>query len=167
MKNPSIDPSAAILPGAVVFGDVTLQEDSSIWFGAVVRAEYDHLTIGRRSNIQDNCVLHVDAQHPCRIGDDVTVGHGAILHGCTIGSNSLVGMGAVVLNDAVIGENSIVGARALVTGGKTFPPGSLIMGVPAKAVRPLTEEEMESNRASAAHYVTAARQVLAHLRKER
>lgn len=163
MKIPQIHPSATVFPHAVVLGDVTLMEDSSLWFGAVVRAELDSLTVGRRSNIQDNCVVHVDSAHPCRIGDGVTVGHGAILHGCTIGSNSLIGMGAVVLNDAVIGDNCIVGARALVTGGKVFPDGWLIMGVPAKAVRPLTEEEIESNRASAEHYVHAAREVAAHL----
>ncbi|MBR6554757.1 MAG: gamma carbonic anhydrase family protein, partial [Clostridia bacterium] len=131
MKIPQIHPSATVFPHAVVLGDVTLMEDSSLWFGAVVRAELDSLTVGRRSNIQDNCVVHVDSAHPCRIGDGVTVGHGAILHGCTIGSNSLIGMGAVVLNDAVIGDNCIVGARALVTGGKVFPDGWLIMGVPA------------------------------------
>ena len=163
MKIPQIHPSATVFPHAVVLGDVTLMEDSSLWFGAVVRAELDSLTVGRRSNIQDNCVVHVDSAHPCRIGDGVTVGHGAILHGCTIGSNSLIGMGAVVLNDAGIGDNCIVGARALVTGGKVFPDGWLIMGVPAKAVRPLTEEEIESNRASAEHYVHAAREVAAHL----
>ncbi len=163
MKNPKIHPTATVFPGAVVLGDVTLMEDSSLWFGAVVRAELDQLTIGRRSNIQDNCVIHVDAGYPCHVGDGVTVGHGAILHGCTIGDNTLVGMGAVVLNGAVIGENCIIGARALITGGKEFPPGSLIMGVPAKVVRPLTEEEMESNRASAAHYVVSAREISEHL----
>ena len=163
MKNPKIHPSATVFPGAVVLGDVELMEDSSLWFGAVVRAEYESLTIGRRSNVQDNCVIHVDTGHPCRIGDDVTIGHGAILLGCTIGDNTLVGMGAVVLNDAVIGENCIIGARALVTGGKVFPAGSLIMGVPAKVVRPLTEEEMESNRASAEHYVRSSREVATHL----
>ncbi len=167
MKNPKIHPAATVFPGAVVLGDVTVMEDSSIWFGAVVRAELDTLTIGRRSNIQDNCVIHVDAGAPCHVGDDVTVGHGAILHGCTIGDNTLVGMGAVVLNGAVIGENCIIGARALITGGKEFPAGSLIMGVPAKAVRLLTEEEIESNRASAAHYVESAREVAAHLSQTR
>lgn len=163
MKNPKIHPTATVFPGAVVLGDVTLMEDSSVWFGAVIRAELDELTIGCRSNVQDNCVIHVDAGHPCHVGDGVTIGHGAILHGCTIGDNTLVGMGAVVLNDAVIGENCIIGARALVTGGKEFPPGSLIMGVPAKAIRPLTEEEIESNRVSAAHYVASAREVSRHL----
>lgn len=163
MKNPKIHPSATVLPGAVVLGDVELMEDSSLWFGAVVRAEQASLTIGRRSNVQDNCVIHVDTGHPCRIGDDVTIGHGAILHGCSIGCNTLVGMGAVVLNDAIIGENCIIGARALVTGGKVFPSGSLIMGVPAKVVRPLTEEEIESNRASAEHYVRSARDVKDYL----
>ena len=163
MKNPKIHPAATVFPGAVVLGDVTIAEDSSIWFGAVVRAELDQLTIGRRSNVQDNCVIHVDHDHPCHVGDDVTIGHGAILHGCTIGDNTLVGMGAVVLNDAVIGENCIIGARALVTGGKVFPPNSLIMGVPAKVVRPLTDEEIESNRASATHYVESAREVSEHL----
>lgn len=163
MKKPKIHPTSTVFSGAVVLGDVTLMEDSSIWFGAVVRAEHDSLAIGCRSNVQDNCVIHVDAGHPCRVGDDVTVGHGAILHGCTIGDNTLVGMGAVVLNDAVIGKNCIVGARALVTGGKSFPDGSLIMGVPAKVVRPLTEAEIRSNRESAAHYVACAREVTEYL----
>lgn len=167
MKNPKIHPSATVFSGAVVLGDVTLMEDSSVWFGAVVRAEHDSLVIGRRSNVQDNCVIHVDTAHPCHVGDDVTIGHGAILHGCTIGDNTLVGMGAVVLNDAVIGKNCIIGARALVTGGKVFPDGSLIMGVPAKAVRPLTEEEINSNRESAAHYVACAREVAEHLSANR
>lgn len=163
MKNPQIHADCVLLPGTVVLGDVTIGADSSVWFGSVLRAEHDRMVIGARTNIQDNCVLHVDNGHRCTLGDGVTVGHGAIVHGCTVGDNTLVGMGAVILNDAVVGKDCIVGARALVTQGKHIPAGSLVMGVPAKVVRPLTPEEIEGNRRSAGHYVEEAREVAAHL----
>ena len=160
MKNPKIHPAATVFPGAVVLGDVTIAEDSSIWFGAVVRAELDQLTIGRRSNVQDNCVIHVDHDHPCHVGDDVTIGHGAIIHGCKIGNNCLVGMGAIVLDGAVIGDDCLVAAGSLVTGKMDAPAGSLIMGNPAKVVKEMTPEQIASNKTSAKHYVELAQQQL-------
>ena len=141
--------TARVARGAVLVGEVTLGEESSVWYNAVVRADNAPIVIGARSNIQDCCVLHVDEGHPIQIGDGVTVGHGAILHGCTIGDNSLIGMGAVVLN----GKNCIIGASALVTQGMQVPDGSMLLGVPAKVHRPLTEEEIESNRRAAEEYI--------------
>ena len=134
--------TARVARGAVLVGEVTLGEESSVWYNAVVRADNAPIVIGARSNIQDCCVLHVDEGHPIQIGDGVTVGHGAILHGCTIGDNSLIGMGAVVLNGAQIGKNCIIGASALVTQGMQVPDGSMLLGVPARVRRPLTEEEI-------------------------
>lgn len=145
--------TARIARGAILVGNVTLGEQSSVWYNAVVRADNEPITIGARSNIQDCCVLHVDEENPIQIGDGVTVGHGAILHGCTIGDNSLIGMGAVVLNGAQIGKNCIIGAAALVTQGMEVPDNSMVLGVPAKVRRPLTEEEIEGNRRAAAEYV--------------
>lgn len=145
--------TARIARGAILVGNVTLGEQSSVWYNAVVRADNEPITIGARSNIQDCCVLHVDEGNPIQIGDGVTVGHGAILHGCTIGDNSLIGMGAVVLNGARIGKNCIIGAAALVTQGMEVPDSSMVLGVPAKVRRPLTEEEIEGNRRAAAEYV--------------
>ena len=150
-----IAPTARIARGAVLVGDISLGETSSVWYNAVARADNAPIQIGARSNIQDCCVLHVDEGHPIRIGDGVTVGHGAILHGCTIDDNSLVGMGAVVLNGAHIGKNCIIGASALVTQGMQIPDGSLVMGVPARVCRPLSEAEIESNRRAAEEYIRA------------
>ncbi len=145
-----------IAPGAIVRGDVTLGDNSSIWFNAVVRAECDSVEIGRDTNIQDNCVLHVDEGAGLSIGDRVTVGHGAILHGCTIKSNTLIGMGAIILNHAEIGSNCIIGAGALVTQGAVVPDGSLVIGNPGRVVRPVTDAEIEGVRQNAAHYVKEA-----------
>ena len=150
-----IAPTARIARGAVLVGDISLGEKSSVWYNAVARADNAPIQIGARSNIQDCCVLHVDEGHPIRIGDGVTVGHGAILHGCTIDDKSLVGMGAVVLNGAHIGKNCIIGASALVTQGMQIPDGSLVMGVPARVCRPLSEAEIESNRHAAEEYTRA------------
>lgn len=147
--------TARIARGAVLVGDISLGEKSSVWYNAVARADNAPIQIGARSNIQDCCVLHVDEGHPIRIGDGVTVGHGAILHGCTIDDNSLVGMGAVVLNGAHIGKNCIIGASALVTQGMQIPDGSLVMGVPARVCRLLSEAEIESNRHAAEEYIRA------------
>ena len=158
MKTPSIHPSAFIAPNATVLGDVTVGEHSSFFFGAVARSEFVPIVVGKRTNIQDNCVLHADPGLPMIIGDDVTVGHGAILHSCTVGNNSLIGMGAIVLNGAVIGENCIVAAGALVPQNMTVPDGSLVMGSPAKVRRSVTEEEIAANRQSAAGYVTEAKE---------
>jgi len=158
MKTPQIDPSAFLAPGAVVMGDVTVAEECSVFFGAVIRAEHDSITIGRGTNIQDNCVLHVDTGFPMTLGQGVTVGHGAILHGCTVGDNTLIGMGAIVLNGAVIGRNCLIGAGALVTQNTVIPDGSLAFGSPARVHRELTEEELAANARSSAGYVAEARE---------
>jgi carbonic anhydrase/acetyltransferase-like protein (isoleucine patch superfamily) len=142
-----------IAPNASVIGKVTIGEGVGIWFGVVIRGDQERITVGSHTNIQEHSVLHTDTGFPCTIGTGVTVGHRAVIHGCTIGSNVLVGMGAIVINGAVIGDDSIIGAGALVTEGKHFPAGSLILGVPAKVVRPLTMDEITRNRLSAAHYV--------------
>ncbi|MDD6309396.1 MAG: gamma carbonic anhydrase family protein [Clostridia bacterium] len=142
-----------IAEGAILKGDVTLGNRVSIWYNAVLRGDMAPILIGDDSNVQECAVLHVSPQMPLTIGKGVTVGHGAILHSCTIGDNSLIGMGAIVLDGAKIGKNCLIGAGALVTGGKEIPDGSLVIGNPGKVHRPLTEEEMQSNKANAAEYV--------------
>lgn len=155
---------AYIAPGAQVIGNVVFGVDASVWFNAVIRADHDRITIGDRANIQDGAVVHADPGVPATLGDDVTVGHRAIVHGATVGEGTLVGMGAVLLNRARIGDFCLIGANALVTEGKTFPDGSLIMGVPAKLVRPLTPEEQAGLRESAASYVANGRRFAAGLK---
>jgi carbonic anhydrase/acetyltransferase-like protein (isoleucine patch superfamily) len=142
-----------IAPTATVIGKVTLGEGVGVWFGVVIRGDQERITIGRDSNIQEHSVLHTDMGFPLTVGAGVTVGHRAILHGCTIGDNVLIGMGAMVLNGARIGDNCLVGAGALVTEGKEIPPGSLVIGMPAKVARALSADEIGRNRLSAAHYV--------------
>ena len=164
---PDVAETAFVADSAEVIGRVTLGEDSSVWFGAVLRGDTETLTIGRNSNIQDLSVLHADVGCPLTIGENVTVGHQVMLHGCTIGDESLIGIGAVVLNGARIGRNCIVGAGALVTEGKEFPDGSLIVGAPAKVVRPLTEAQIAGLKASAAHYVNNGRRYAAGLKRIR
>lgn len=146
------DGSAWVSPSADLIGDVRLEREVSVWFGAVIRADNTPIVVGEGTNIQENAVLHSDPGQPLTLGKGVTVGHQAMLHGCTVGDNSLIGMGATVLNGAVIPENCIVGAGALVTEGKTFPPGSLIVGTPAKAIRELDEAAFAGLRDSARHY---------------
>ena len=155
-KTPNIHPDAFIAPNATVLGDVTVGEQSSLFFGAVARSELVPIVVGKRTNIQDNCILHTDANMPMTIGDNVTVGHGAILHSCTVGSNSLIGMGAIVLSGAVIGENCIIAAGALVPQGAVIPDGSLAMGSPAKVRRAVSEEDIAAIARSAAGYVHEA-----------
>lgn len=155
---PTVSPTAFIADSADVIGRVTIGDDSGIWFGAVLRGDVNQITIGNRSNIQDQSVVHVDRTHPAQIGDDVTIGHGAIVHGCTIGNGSLIGMGAIILDGAVIGENVLVGAGSLVPQGKVIPPRSLVMGSPAKIIRALTEEEVEQLMDSANRYVAYSKE---------
>ena len=145
--------SVWVAPTAYVIGLVTLGHDVGVWFGATIRGDNEPITIGSRTNIQESATLHSDLGCPLSIGDGVTVGHNAIVHGCTIGNNSLIGMGATILNGAKIGNNSIVGANALVTEGKEFPDNSLIVGAPAKAVRSLSDAEVEVLKKSAQVYV--------------
>jgi carbonic anhydrase/acetyltransferase-like protein (isoleucine patch superfamily) len=149
--------SVKIFEGAIVTKNVEIDEKSSVWFNAVLRGDIEPIKIGKSSNVQDNCVLHSSADHPLEVGDFVSVGHSAVLHGCKVEENSLIGMNATVLNGAVIMKNSIVGAGALVTEGREFPEGSLILGVPAKAVRKLSEEEIKGIKDNAVHYVEMAR----------
>ena len=146
------DQDVWIAPGARVMGKVIMARGVSVWFNAVIRGDNDPITIGENSNIQDCTVMHSDPGSPLTIGDGCTIGHKAIIHGCTIGDNTLIGMGATVLNGAVIGKNCLVGANALVTEGKTFPDGSLIVGSPAKAIKPLSEAAIQGLRGSALHY---------------
>jgi carbonic anhydrase/acetyltransferase-like protein (isoleucine patch superfamily) len=154
-----------VAPDAQVIGRVSLGEDVNIWFGAVLRGDNEPMTIGARSNIQDNAVLHSDPGFPLTVGDDCTIGHGAILHGCTIGNGSLVGMGATILNGARIGEGCLVGANALVTEGKEFPPHSLIVGSPARSNRTLEPEDVEKLLSSAAHYVSNSKRFAKGLKR--
>lgn len=151
-RAPQVAGDAWVAPGARVIGAVELRARASVWFGAVLRGDNEPITVGAGSNIQENSVLHTDMGFPLTIGENCTVGHGAILHGCTLGDCALIGMGATVLNGAVIGPRSLVGAGALVTEGKEFPEGVLIVGRPAKVVRELTEDEIRGLELSALHY---------------
>lgn len=165
MKKPEVHESVFVAPGAAVMGNVRIGRGSSVFFGAVIRSEQDEIVIGQETNIQDNCVLHIERGQPLHVGDGCTVGHGAILHSCTVGDNTLVGMGAIVLNGAVVGSNCIIGAGALVPQNAVIPDGSLVMGVPGRVRRSVTAEEIASNRASAAMYITEAAEYKAHLSK--
>lgn len=152
MKTPDIHPSAFVAPGAVVRGDVHLAENSSVFYNAVLRGDRAPISIGEGTNIQDNCVVHVEYDLPVTVGKNVTVGHGAILHGCTVGDETLIGMGAIVLNGAQIGKSCLIGAGALVTQNAVIPDGCMAVGSPARVKRPLTPEEMDGLRQSAADY---------------
>ncbi len=153
---PDLHPDSWVAPSADLIGAVRLGAGASIWFGAVVRADNGTIVIGARSNVQDGAVLHSDPHAPLTLGEDCTIGHRAVLHGCTIGDRVLIGMGATVLNEAVISEDCVVGAGALVTEGKSFPPRSLIVGAPARAVRTLTDAQLAGLKLSAAVYVEKA-----------
>lgn len=155
-KVPNVEAALFVAWNAEVAGSVTLAADTSVWFSATLRGDIEPITVGRGSNVQDGATLHVDFDLPCVVGEGVTIGHNAILHGCTVGDDCLIGMGAAVLSGAVIGRESIVGAGALVTEGKTFPPRSLILGSPAKAVRTLDDEAIEKVRENGRVYVRLA-----------
>lgn len=160
---PRLAPGAWVAETAQVIGRVALGADASVWFGAVLRGDNEWITLGARSNVQDGSVLHTDMGSPLTLGEDVTVGHQAMLHGCSVGEGSLIGIQAVVLNGARIGKCCLVGAGALVTEGKEFPDGSLIVGSPAKVLRPLTEQELARMARGAAHYVENARRYAGQL----
>jgi carbonic anhydrase/acetyltransferase-like protein (isoleucine patch superfamily) len=153
---PSLATGAWAAPSADLIGDVRLAERASVWFGAVIRADNTPILIGQESNIQDGAVCHSDPHAPLIVGARVTVGHQAILHGCTVGDGALIGMGARVLNGAFVGAGCLVGAGALVTEGKTFEPGMLIVGSPARIARALSDEERQMLAVSAAHYAEKA-----------
>ncbi|MGH3147047.1 MAG: gamma carbonic anhydrase family protein [Rubrobacter sp.] len=162
---PKVADSAWVAPGAYVIGDVHLGEESSVWYGAVLRGDTEPIRIGARTNVQDGCVLHADPGFPAVVGTGCVVGHKAILHGCEIGDNCLIGMNATILNGAKIGEDSIVAAGAVVPENKEFPPRSLIVGVPAKTAREVNEEQTKSITDGVREYVERAgahRQSLQH-----
>lgn len=142
-----------VAPTASLIGKVVLEEDASVWFGAVLRGDNEVLHVGKRSNIQEGSTLHTDMGFPLTIGQDCTIGHNVILHGCEIGDNTLIGMGAVILNGAKIGKNCLIGAKALIPEGKVIPDNSLVMGMPGKVVRELDEEAAKGLTESAANYV--------------
>lgn len=156
--------SALILPTAVVVGDVTLQEDASVWFGAVIRGDTESIRVGCGSNVQDLALLHADPGFPCLIGDRVTVGHGAIVHGAQVEDDCLIGMRAVIMNGARVGTGSLIAAGALIPEGLEIPPGSLVMGVPGKVLRAISAAQREQIRQGALHYIEAARAYRATLR---
>ena len=161
-KSPVIAPGVYIAQSAVVVGDVTIGERSSIWYNAVARGDINRIVIGHHTNVQDNAVLHLADEHACILGNYVTVGHSAIVHACTVGDECLIGMGAVILDGAVVGEQCLVGARALVTQRMQIPAGSLVMGSPAKIVRALSAEERAGLKAWADKYVENAAYCLEH-----
>jgi carbonic anhydrase/acetyltransferase-like protein (isoleucine patch superfamily) len=152
-----IDPSAFIAPGAIVLGDVHLGAESSVWYNAVLRGDTDRITIGDRTNIQDLTMIHADPGVPCTVGSRVTVGHRVILHGCTIEDDCLIGMGAIILNRVRVGRGSIIGAGALLLEGMEVPPGSLVVGLPAKVVRPVDVVAAKLLEHGWQHYVEQAR----------
>jgi carbonic anhydrase/acetyltransferase-like protein (isoleucine patch superfamily) len=142
-----------IAPNAAVIGDVTLEENVSVWFSVVIRGDAEHIHIGAGSNIQDGAVCHADPGVPLTVGENVTVGHNAMIHGCTIGDGTLVGINAVILNNAKIGKNCVIGANSLVPDGMQVPDGSMVMGTPARVKKELTEEQQELFSRNAAHYI--------------
>lgn len=149
---PKIGKDAYVAPSADVIGSVILEAEASVWFGAVLRGDNDVITVGARSNVQDNSVIHVDKGVPVSVGSDVSIGHSVVIHGCSIGDRSLIGNGAVILDFAEIKEDCLVGAGALVTPGKTFPARSLIVGAPARVARELNDEEIAQLRANVDSY---------------
>ena len=156
-NTPAIDDSAWVAPNATLIGQVTLGPESSVFYGAVLRGDVDSITLGARSNLQDNVTVHCDSGIPTTIGSGVSVGHAAVLHGCTVEDDCLIGMSATVLNGAVIGAGSLVAAGAVVLEGTIIPPRSLVAGVPAKVRRELTDDEFEKVKENATHYVGYAK----------
>ena len=151
-QTPQVDESAWVAPNATLVGSVTIEAGASVWYGAVLRADNEPITIGARSNVQDNCVFHVDVDRPVRLGEGVSVGHGAVVHGATVGDHVLIGMSATVMNGAVVGNESMIAAGALVTEGMEVPPRSLVAGVPGKVRRELTDAEVENLHENARIY---------------
>ena len=161
-KKPKIGRNVFIAKNATVIGDVTLGAHASVWYGAVLRGDINRIVVGHHTNVQDNAVLHLADNYPCILGNWVTVGHSAIVHACKVGDEVLVGMGAVILDGAIIGKQSLIGAKALVTQGTKIPPGSLVLGAPAKVVRKLTAEERAGLKWWAEKYVDNGAYCLKH-----
>ena len=160
-RQPQLGAGVYLAPGAVLIGDVRLGDHASVWPNAVIRADINAIAVGHHSNIQDGVVLHVADQHRCVVGNYVTVGHRAILHACSVGDETLVGMGATILDGAEIGEQCLIGAGALITQGAKIPPGSLVLGAPAKVARALSAEDRSALKAYAEKYVRVAEYYLA------
>jgi len=158
-RNPQVAPGSRIHDTAVLMGPVTVGEQSSIWPCAVLRADVAEIKIGKRTSIQDGCVVHTDHDQPCIVGDDCVVGHQACLHACTIGDRTLVGIHAIVLSGAVIGEESIIGAGALVGEGKIIPPRSLVVGIPGRVIRQVTDEDAKAVQKGAKEYLELMKQL--------
>jgi carbonic anhydrase/acetyltransferase-like protein (isoleucine patch superfamily) len=156
-RQPRVHPSAFVAPGAVVVGDVTIGEESSVWYSAVLRGDINRIVIGAQTNLQDGVIVHLANEYPAIVGERVTVGHGAIVHACTVDDEVLIGMGAIILDGAEIGARSIIGANALITGGMKIPPGSLVMGSPAKVTRQLPPDEQAKIKMWAFKYVENAK----------
>jgi len=161
-KKPTLGQGVYLAHGAVVVGDVTLGDFSSVWYNAVLRGDINQIVVGHHTNIQDNAVLHMETDRPCVVGSYVTVGHLAIVHACTIGDETLIGMGSTVLDGAIVGKQCLIGANALVTKGTQIPDGSLVLGAPAKIVRALTDEERSQLKESAERYAENAAYCLKH-----
>lgn len=159
-NTPKVHNNAFVAERADVIGNVTIEEDASVWFGAVIRGDENSIVIGKGTNVQDNVTIHVSNATKTHIGEYVNIGHGAIIHGCTIGSHSLIGMGSIILDGVEIGENTIVGAGSLVPQGKKIPSGVLCVGSPAKVVRELTEEDRKTIMRNAEHYVKLSKEYL-------
>jgi len=153
LKKPKLGKGVYIARGAAVLGDVKIGDYSSVWYNAVLRGDINRIVVGHHTNVQDNAVLHLADDFPCIVGNWVTIGHSAVVHACTVGDEVLVGMGAIILDGAVIGKQSIIGAKALVTQNTKIPPGSLVLGAPAKVVRALTREERAGLKNWAQKYV--------------
>ncbi len=149
---PQIHADTWVAPNANLIGKVVMEARSSVWFGSTIRADHEEIRIGEGSNVQEDCVMHIDAGYPLSIGKNCTIGHKVMLHGCTIGDNTLIGMGAMVLNGAKIGRNCLIGAGALVTENKVIPDNSLVMGVPGKVVREIDEKNAQRITLGALHY---------------
>lgn len=162
-ESPVVADSAFLAPGSILLGAVEIGEESSVWYGSVLRADIERITIGRGSNLQDGTIVHLASDRGTIVGDYVTCGHRCLLHACTIGDEVLVGMGATVMDGAEIGARSIIGAGALVTRNQVIPPGSLVLGTPAKVVRSLTEAEQSGIRHWAEKYIQVSREHAAHL----
>lgn len=153
MKEWEKDADVIVLPGAHIAGkDITIADGCSVWYNAVIRSE-ESISVGKNTNIQDNCVFHAGEGNPIAVGEGCTIGHSAVIHGCKIGNNTLVGMGSIVMDDAVVGDNCIIGAHALVTHRTVIPDNSLVLGSPARVIRQVTEKEVETNRYECRHYM--------------
>ncbi|MBM7619328.1 carbonic anhydrase/acetyltransferase-like protein (isoleucine patch superfamily) [Bacillus tianshenii] len=165
-KGPNVDSSVFIAPGAHIIGDVTIGEESTVWFNAVLRGDEGPISIGKKCSIQDNVTAHLYEGFPLVIEDEVTVGHNAILHGCTVKKRCIIGMGATILDGAEIGEESIIGANTLIPSGKKIPPRSLVVGSPGKVIREITDKDVDLIQLSIDTYVQKGKEYMVELKEK-